>query len=164
MKKKGYGGAAVFAAAMLATAGLGCLLMQQSRSGGSPVFVGGRNYWRLFMQDDIFLRALWNTLWFPMVLGCVLAAGFVILKRLALNRWNSRLREPVCYTGLVAILFAVLAVWLPSMSPFISYVCFPPYSVSACLMMEVSLFIGLLAFLADRILPERNLQKRTDGL
>ena len=161
--KRFWKGAAVFAAAMLAAAGLGWGLMALAPDG---------RYFRLFMQDETFMRALFNTLWMPALLALVLTAGFVVLKRLVLSRWRSRLREPVCYAGLTLALFLLQAAWLPwllglpltvyivdglaypsTFTPgFLDYFQSPSYLLCGALLLELSLLLGLLAWLADCLL------------
>lgn len=170
--KRFWKGTAVFAAVMLAAAGLSWGILQLTTpKGGLPVFVGTGDYLRLITQDSIFLRALFNTLWMPALLALVLTAGFVVLKRLVLSRWRSRLREPVCYAGLTLALFLLQAAWLPWLlgwpnylavdvlhapPPFIlslvEFFCSPISILLETVALELSLLLALLAWLADCLL------------
>lgn len=162
--KRFWKGTAVFAAAMLAAAGLGWGLM--------ALAPGTSFYMRLFMQDDVFLQALFNTLLMPALLALVLTAGFVVLKRLVFSRWHSRLREPVCYAGLTLVLFFFQAARLPWLlgwpssdyavdvlaesstiiPAFFGYFHVPIYLLLGTLLLELSLILALLAWLADCLL------------
>lgn len=168
MKRFGKG-AAFFAAAMLAAAGLGWGLIALAPN---TSFRGFSNYLRLFVRDDVFLRSLFHTLWLPALLALVLTAGFVALKRLVLSRWHSRLREPVCYAGLTLVLFVSQAGWLPGllglppsmyavdaladpstvMPGILDYIVSPIYLLLGALLLELSLIFALLAWLADCLL------------
>lgn len=167
--KRFWKGTAVFAAAMLAAAGLGWGLMALAPW---TSFIGFSNYLRLFTQDDVFLQALFNTLLIPALQALVLTAGFVVLKRLVLSRWHSRLREPVCYAGLTLVLFFSQAARLPwllgwpsslyavnvladpstFMPGFLDYLRSPSYLLLGTLLLELSLILALLAWLADCLL------------
>ena len=93
------------------------------------------------------------------------------LKRLALDRWQSRLRELVCYAGLTVVLFGLLVFRLPVMlglpasaysaqgvvtaPSVLAYALDPSYLLLGGVMLECSLIVSLLAWLADRFLPRR---------
>ena len=57
------------------------------------VFVGVENYIRLFLQDEIFGKALFNTVMFPAIFGVLVVAAFavvvgIIRKKHPIPRWG----------------------------------------------------------------------------
>ncbi len=173
MKKRRLWGAVIYGGLiLLLPAALWLLLALADARSEAPVFVGYNNYMRLFMADNVLRRALWNTLFPSAALCAAVSAGFVVLKRLVLDRWRSRLREPVCYAGLSVLLFGLLAFRLPALvgMPTAAYAAQgmihyrpdvydiltdPLYLTVGCIMLEISLILGLIVWLFDRFLPRR---------
>lgn len=172
MKRRRLWGAVIYGGLiLLLPAALWLLLTLAQARSDTPAFVGAGSYLRLLMADGAFLRAAWNTLALPAAFCVAVGAGFVVLKRLALDRWQSRLREPVCYAGLTVVLFGLLVFRLPVMlglpanaysaqgvvtaPSVLAYALDPSYLLLGGVMLECSLIVSLLAWLADRFLPRR---------
>ena len=173
MKKRRLWGAVIYGGLiLLLPAVLWLLLALADARSEAPVFMGYGNYWRLFLQDDVFMRILLQAYVLPATLCLAVLAGFVVLKRLVLDRWRSRLRDPVCYAGLTVLLFGLLVFRLPEMLGLpvgaysaqgmvhyrpvvVDILADPLYLTAGCIMLESSLILGLIAWLFDRFLPRR---------
>lgn len=173
MKQRRLWGAVIYGGLILLLPAALCLLLTLADARSeAPVFMGYNNYLRLFMADNVLRRALWNTLFPSAALCAAVSAGFVVFKRLVFDRWQSRLRDPVCYAGLTVLLFGLLVFRLPEMLGLpvgaysaqgmvhyrpvvVDILADPLYLTAGCIMLEISLILGLIAWLFDRFLPRR---------
>lgn len=71
-------------------------------AGGSPRFIGTSHYLRLWLEDDTFLKALWNTIRWPLLAGVCIAAGLMVIKIFTAS-WRSlwdRIAYGVIFLGM----------------------------------------------------------------
>ncbi len=93
-----------FLLAFLILAGCAFLPFLLTRS-ESPAFIGWQNYVQLFLQDDVWFRAFWNTVRLPLLLSAAAALLLRVGRVLLCRRFPSLPAGPA---ELVTVLLTVL--------------------------------------------------------
>lgn len=93
-----------FLLAFLILAGCAVLPFLLTRS-ESPAFIGWQNYVQLFLQDDVWFRAFWNTVRLPLLLSAAAALLLRVGRVLLCRRFPSLPAGPA---ELVTVLLTVL--------------------------------------------------------
>lgn len=95
-----------------------CVLMvtvNGASAGGPPQFMGMKNYLRLWLKDDLLLKALWNTIRWRLAAAVAAAAALTAVRWVMSRKGNAMLWSGLTYalTGIgVAALFGGLLIAL----------------------------------------------------
>lgn len=109
------------------------------------VFITGKNYFRLFFNDRLTHKVIFDKLLWPTIIGALISFISLIPKKLFIDKWKIKYKNTIFYTALISLVFTYI--WISSYFPTYSKLIYLMYGIVA----EITIFICFIVWYIDML-------------